>query len=135
MTDPRGDLGYALPSGGRHVTKFNVLAIGDDEALLTSRVAILRRDYQASFTGTRNTMQRLQAEHFDLLLVCHSIPFEQANALIQSAHEAFPRLCIVRLRTLDTPPILKPVAHAIVTIDHRPMTWMKAVNRLLTQTA
>ena len=117
------------------MARHKILAIGEDEALLQSRVAVLQQHYDAAYVPARTAMEKLRAEHFALLLVCHSIGFEQANALIEEAHEAFPSLCIVRLRTVATPDIVKPVAHAIVTIDHKPTTWVKAVDRLLASSA
>ena len=117
------------------MSEIKILAIGEDDGLLVSRVAILQRRYKASHAHSRLAMQVLKEEHFDLLLVCHSTPFEIANALIREAHGEFPALRIVRLRTVETPDIPKPVADIVVTIDHQPATWIKAVDKLLASSA
>jgi DNA-binding NarL/FixJ family response regulator len=114
--------------------KEKILTIGTDQVLVDSRVMILRRDYEVTMAHPEETLARLRAEHFDLLLVCYSIPFEKGTALIRAAHEEFPKLCIVRLLSADSPPIAKPIAHRLVTVDFRPEVWMAAVNQLLAET-
>ena len=108
-----------------------VLTVGLDQILIDSRASILSSRYETATARPEETLSCLKSQSYDLLLVCHSIPQDEASALIRSAHEAFPHLCIVRLLTLGQALITKPIAHKLVTVDFRPELWMKAVDDLL----
>jgi hypothetical protein len=110
----------------------NILTIGSDETLVQSRADILSRNYSVSKAKPVAALERLRSQHFDLLLVCHSTPFEDANFLVKKAHQEFPHLCIVRLLTPDSPPIPLPTAHKLITVDFHPEVWLRAVDELLT---
>ena len=109
-----------------------VLTIGLDRTLVESRASILGARYLTAVARPEETMALLRSEPIDLLLVCYSIPQEEASAIIRTAHDEFPHLCIVRLLAVDAQPIKKPVAHKLITVDFRPEIWLKAVDDLLT---
>ena len=108
-----------------------ILTTGADHALLTSRASILARKYQAKVVDPRNAVAELHQEVYDLLLVCYSIPADEASRLIAAAHEEFPKLCIVRLLSQSSPLPQHPTAHRIVTVDFTPAVWIDAVDELL----
>ena len=108
-----------------------VLTTGLDDTLVASRAAILSSRYETATTKPEKALEKLRFEHFDLLLVCYSTPHEQGTALIRTAHEEFPDLCIVRLLSVDSPRIDKPIAHKLVMVDYTPKAWMQAVDELL----
>ena len=108
-----------------------ILTTGADRALLSSRASILDRKYEARVVDPRDVIAELRQEHYDLLLVCCSIPADEASVLIAAAHEEFPNLCIIRLLSQSSPIPQHPIAHRIVTVDFNPATWMNAVDDLL----
>ena len=114
----------------QHVNK-KILTTGADRALLSSRASILDRKYEAKVVDPRNALAELHQEDYDLLLVCYSIPADEASRLIAAAHEEFPELCIVRLLSQSSPLPQHPIAHRTVTVDFTPTVWMNAVDELL----
>ena len=112
--------------------KERILIAGSDEVLVATRADLLRSSsYSVSTCQPEATIDGLQSEPFHLLLVCCSIPFEDASTVIRKAHEDFAHLCIVRLLSSDHPALSHPVAHAVVVIDYNPKSWLKEVDRLL----
>jgi DNA-binding NarL/FixJ family response regulator len=109
-----------------------ILTIGTDLTLVQSRASILGTRYRTVVARPDETMTLLRSEPIDLLLVCYSIPQEEASAIIRTAHQEFPHLFIVRLLTVGHEHIKKPVAHKLVTVNYRPEVWLKAVDELLT---
>ena len=109
-----------------------ILTIGKDAVLLRTRASILANRYESEIEDPSRALERLRQEHFDLLLVCYSTPFDEASDLICAAHEEFPHLCIVRLLSVSSPFVAKPVAHRVVTVDYNPRQWLGAVDELLT---
>ena len=115
--------------------KHKILSIGQDAVLLETRARILASRYESEIEDSSRALERLRQEHFDLLLVCHSTPHDEASAIICAAHEEFPHLYIVRLLSASSPFVAKPVAHRVVTVDFHPQQWIKAVDELLTSSA
>ena len=108
-----------------------ILTTGSNRTLLISRASILDRKYEADVVAPCGVIAALRQEHYDLLLVCYSVPADEASAIIQTAHEEFPKLCIVRLLSQSSPIPQHPTAHRLVTIDYTPTVWMNAVDELL----
>ena len=111
--------------------KERILIAGSDEVLVETRAAILRPNYSVSTCKPEATIDCLQSQPFQLLLVCCSTPFETASAIIRKAHDDFAYLCIVRLLSIDHPVLSHPVAHATVVIDFNPRRWLNEIDRLL----
>jgi DNA-binding NtrC family response regulator len=111
--------------------KPRILVIGADTTLINSRASILNKSYETITAHPNATMEHLHAQHYDLLLVCHSMPYEEASSLIHQAHAEYPHLCIVRLLAPGAPPVSKPIAHAVVTVDYNPEVWLRVVEKLL----
>jgi hypothetical protein len=111
--------------------KGRILIAGSDEVLIATRANILSLSYSVSTCKPEDTIECLQSQQFQLLLVCCSTPFEIASAIILKAHENFAHLCIVRLLSSDHPVLPHPVAHAIVVIDFNPRSWLNEIHALL----
>jgi CheY-like chemotaxis protein len=108
-----------------------VLIVGVDEMLVETRARILEARYETAIVKPDQTLECLRGRVFDLLLVCCSTPHAQGTTLIRAAHSEFPHLCIVRLLSMDSPPVTRPIAHKLITVDYRPEIWVKAVDELL----
>ncbi len=109
-----------------------VLIVGMDLTLLTARKLILSRSYAVVGALPGQALDLLQDEHFDLLLVCFSIPQEEASAFIQEAHRNSPHMCIVRLLSDASQWIDHPTAHRLIVVDDSgPEVWLRAVDELL----
>ena len=76
-----------------------ILSVGDDEDLLSTRLAVLQTRWSAKSTDCAGALKFLQSEAFDLLLLCHSIPEEEAKSLVQAVRKNFPAARILALET------------------------------------
>ena len=111
--------------------KERILIAGSDEVLVETRAAILRPNYSVSTCKPEATIDCLQSQQFQLLMVCCSTPFEIASAVIRKAHDDFAHLCIIRLLSIDHPVLPHPIAHATVVIDFNPRSWLNEIHKLL----
>ena len=110
-----------------------ILIVGTDETLVKTRALVLSSRYETESTNPKQLHDRLQAAHFDLLLVCYSVEPQAADKLIFEAHEQYPDLCIVRLLTDWGPQPENPHAHAVIRVTFEPRTWADEIDRLLAQ--
>ena len=112
--------------------KAKILTTGVDDALIQSRAAILKKQYDVEVIRPEGVLAELQGQPYKLLLVCHSIPHDKATRLILAVRARFPHLCIVRLLAVYSPVIENPVSDRLVMVQHDPREWMKAIEQLLT---
>jgi DNA-binding NarL/FixJ family response regulator len=112
--------------------KQRVLIIGWDEILVQTRVDLLGTRYEAVAAKPDQAVRLLSEPGYDLLLVCSSVPNDEAEILTREAHQTFPQLLIVRLTSFDTPFTEKLFAHEVLPLDFRPDVWMNAIGKLLT---
>ena len=110
-----------------------VIAIGGDEALVRSRALVLQsRNYQVTWGLQDDAPGLLQRGTYDLLLVCSSVPIGSASELIAQVKQRTPKMCVFRLINQDESHLLRiKVADEVVETDYHPMTWVKAVDKLL----
>ena len=114
--------------------KQKVLAIGEDEMLLLSRImALSARGYDATSYLHQDACHLLASQAYDLLLVCSSMPVASVLELISESKRRRPHTPILRLVHQASPAILTGTPCEVVKIDHHPMTWMSAVDRLLSR--
>ena len=110
-----------------------ILAIGGDEALVRTRALVLQaRNYQVTWGLEGDAPGLLQRGSYDLLLVCSSVPAKRASELILQVKQRTPKMCVVRLVNHDASHLVDTkVADEVVETDYHPMTWVRAVDRLL----
>ena len=110
-----------------------IIVIGADESLVRSRAMVLRsRNYETTVGLELDALDLLQGGDYDLLLTCSSMSVERASELIRDAKRQAPKMCVVRLINPDeVHRIGEKVADEVVETDYHPMTWVKAVDRLL----
>ena len=111
--------------------KARILTAGSDEYLVDTRVLILARSYEAAGCPPEKVVELLRRQHFDLLLVCHSISHEDGTRLIAKVHEQFPSLLVLRIISELSPPIARPISTKVVLADFRPEVWIRAVDEML----
>lgn len=76
-----------------------ILAISDDESLLTTRAAVLRKTNAQVTTATaRQAKKILKSRKFDLVVLCQSLDVDETIEIASLAHHqtiAVPVLCVV----------------------------------------
>jgi DNA-binding response OmpR family regulator len=77
-----------------------ILAVGHDYSLLSSRSAVLRSEgyVVTSATSTLEAIDQFWAGDFDIVVLCHSVPFEDREILrrfIRSTGSVVPILCVM----------------------------------------
>jgi DNA-binding NtrC family response regulator len=79
-----------------------ILSFGKEQVLMSVRALLLRKaGYQVQNTFSRESvMKHLDSGQFDLLIICHTVPSDEQNALIASVHSLRPGLRIVCLSPL-----------------------------------
>jgi CheY-like chemotaxis protein len=64
-----------------------ILAVGQDEELLSTRSAVLRRcDARVVAAHVSEALKLLKAERFDLVVLCHTVSSKEMNELVGLAH-------------------------------------------------
>ena len=65
-----------------------ILAVGQDEDLLHTRSAVLRKCNAGATTARASeAIEILKAERFDLVVLCHTLSTEDRNTLVLLAHQ------------------------------------------------
>jgi DNA-binding response OmpR family regulator len=64
--------------------KARILIVGEDLALLETR-ALLLRDWETLTANSSQAKTNVEAQNFDLILLCHTVTEKNARALIQAA--------------------------------------------------
>ena len=74
-----------------------VLSVGDDAVLLESRTMVLRQaGYMARLCTSREALEVMSREAFDVVLVCRSVSPELGHALAREIHTSW-RTRVIRL--------------------------------------
>ena len=127
----RGAVESASDYKGHQMTR-KVIVIGSDAHLIESRALVLRsRNYQTICGQEKDAASLIQSERFDLLLLCSSLSSGSATAVSQTFKQHAPKTPILQLVASDPADSVPDVADDVVTIDYRPLTWLSAVDRLL----
>jgi hypothetical protein len=64
-----------------------ILAVGQDEALLVSRAAVLcKTNAEVMRAGPTDALGLLQQKRFDLVVLCHTLAMQQSVDLCSTAH-------------------------------------------------
>jgi CheY-like chemotaxis protein len=91
-----------------------ILSVGNDEVLLSSRNAVLRKAGYAvvEVSSPKRAIAEFYTGDFDLVLLCHSIPSEVRQRLAQAMHgrcPGTPVLCVGGVVEYEGPTLLTPV--------------------------
>lgn len=108
-----------------------ILNVGYDPTLLETRTLVLRAaGYTVeSASSVDDAMQRIRAAHFDLVVLCHSMPEQERQRLIW----------LIRENSSATPVIFVSARAASadrfadLTVDNSPTGLVSAVEQLLSQ--
>src|SRR5215813_2502609 len=75
-----------------------ILLAGSDCRLLETRAAVLARTgAEVVFRMTKETLEILDRERFDLVVLCHSLPEPEASAIVARTHEKSPRTRVLMI--------------------------------------
>ena len=113
------------------VTAAHILNVGYEPTLLETRTLVLRSAGYAveSASSVEEAMQRFRGGHFDVVILCHSIPEQGRERLVWLIREhgsATPVIFVSsRAASADR--------FADITIDNRPTGLVSAVEQLLSQ--
>lgn len=80
--------------------KGRVLAVGDDQSLLSTRLDVLNTKWSARIASSKDALAFLKEESFDVLVLCHSIHSTEAISLVTSVQRDFPEVRILALEEL-----------------------------------
>jgi protein gp37 len=80
--------------------KGRVLAVGNDEMLLFTRISILKRRWLVKAARPSETLNILENESIDVVLLCHSIEPSEATSLVEAIRKTWPSVRILALETL-----------------------------------
>jgi DNA-binding response OmpR family regulator len=78
--------------------KETILIVGEDEALSSTRAALLR-EWQVATTLSEGAAAAILGRRYDLLILCQTVPEEAARKLIATAramHPSVPVLAVAR---------------------------------------
>ena len=92
---------------------FCVLSLGYDDILMPLRSLLL---HQAGYLvietySLGEVLKRLRVGGFDLLLICHTVPVDQREAIIESIHQSqpgLPFLCLAAEQVYSDPEHYSP---------------------------
>jgi DNA-binding NarL/FixJ family response regulator len=76
-----------------------ILAVGNDEALLLTRAALLGTRWSVLTAGSEDMWELLQKEKFKVLVLCHSFADDEAISLVNLVRQKYPTLQILALET------------------------------------
>jgi DNA-binding response OmpR family regulator len=111
------------------IVRSRILIVGQDDRLQASRAAVLNQHWMTSYTSAKNALEKLHAEDPDLLVVCYTLSTEEAQQLIYSCRERFPRMRILALELVTGNRHLGADASIETTFGPEPM--LKAAGALL----
>jgi DNA-binding NtrC family response regulator len=109
---------------------FRILIVGDDCDVIRGSFRLLQRRYAVSLSSTRDLVKRVSEMHYDLLIVCHTIPLRKAASLIEVASDRCPWLEIIWLAEWQTTASAES-ERKVVCIDGvvRP-SWEEAIDEM-----
>jgi hypothetical protein len=98
--------------------EIRVLIVSRDEMLLRTRELIIGAYFHATGVGRPSEAKaQLQAVHFDLLVVCHSLRSEEGEVLADLAHHQEPPAKVLALAPRTEGGERKPWAHDQIGVD------------------
>lgn len=77
--------------------KARILLIGEDEALLQTRAKLLA-DWETVTVNSTRAITALETQHFDLVVIGHSVPENSAIAVISAAGRLVKPVAILAIR-------------------------------------
>lgn len=110
--------------------KGKILAVGNDEMLLSTRVSILETRWFAKAARPSETLNILQKEPIDIVVLCHSIELSEAGSLVEAIRQRWPGVRILALeRVAGAADELSACATAVAA--NGPSSLLNALERLL----
>jgi CheY-like chemotaxis protein len=107
-----------------------ILSVGQDYSVLSTRTAVLRSagyvvEQASSLT---EAIDQFRSGDFDLVVLCHSMPLEERQSLIQ-----FIRACGSLLPTLYIAPVSESIRGSLTdgTIGSSPCELLKGIDKAL----
>jgi CheY-like chemotaxis protein len=99
------------------MSRLRILSLGYDDVLMPTRSLLLHSaGYEVVDTNSwGEALRRLKAEPFDLLLICHTVPVDLRDALIEAVHLVRPHLrflCLQSAPVYSLPDHCPPVYNA-----------------------
>jgi PleD family two-component response regulator len=109
--------------------KGRVLAVGNDEMLLSTRISILKRRWLVKAARPSEALNILENELIDVVVLCHSIEPTEARTLVEALRKTWPSVRILALETLAGGAADLDVSATAVTTDG-PSHMLDALERL-----
>jgi DNA-binding NtrC family response regulator len=108
-----------------------ILSISYDTELLTLREAFLKtQGYNVrSVMSIEEALLLASVQHFDVLIVGHSVPLEDKKKLVTAVKELWPRLPVLSM--VSDPGVRETVADASVVGSAGPDALMGALRKLM----
>lgn len=113
--------------------KTSLLCIGRDELLLETRLRVLSLRYLARGARNIEEMNDVIAEHFDLILFCHSLSDEQRDTAVVFARKNWPNAKLLGISEMDTE-WRRGIFDAEVGAWEGPDALLRSVEQLLSST-
>lgn len=108
-----------------------VLVVSRDEMLLRTREMILGAFFAVQGAGRFSEARTLMASgHFDLVILCHSLTYEECERLAMLAHERTPRSLVLAM-SASSRSNLKPWADKQLGVDAGPYGLLKKCAEML----
>ena len=85
----------------------SILHVGSDNSLLAARTASLQKQWTVTSVHHDSAMQELLRRRFNLVLICYSIPGDEADELENEIGQLFPELPVIRLESADDDIVLR----------------------------
>jgi len=108
-----------------------ILLVGLDDSLLKTRGLVLRQlATNVIKAAPDKALGLLEAQRFDLVVLCHTITVQQSKAIISVAHAAIPKIPVVQV--LGTPfAETYDGVDADATVDRGPHQLVQAAERTM----
>ena len=109
-----------------------VLIVSRDEALLRTREMLMGTYFNASRAGTPSEARtQLLTEHFDLLVLCHSLRSDEGEGLAAIAHHQEPPAKVLALRPQTDAGDPRPWADELLGVDAGPFGLLVTSAKIL----
>lgn len=109
-----------------------VLVISRDEMLLRTRLMILGAFFTVQGAGRFNEARAfLAAKNFDLIILCHSLTYDECERLAMMAHGKSPRPLILAMGASSRGNMIKPWADRQLGVDAGPYGLLKKCAEML----
>jgi hypothetical protein len=118
-----GSMHFNTSANGSLVMKpeIRVLIVSRDEMLLRTRELIMGAYFHATAVGRPSEAKaQLQAMHFDLIVLCHSLRSDEGKVLAEMAHRQQPPAKVLALGARTENGEQKPWADAQIGVDAGP---------------